>query len=247
MLPDQMIDTTEIPVSEKLKPFHQILEVTEESRTWAAAHLADLPTMLRWVDEPVDLEQTPEGIVFRRAFYITASPAGKRRIAIHLLRGASERDLDYAHHVIERAKAGNLADWRQSTNHTGPHPHWYFNLLLECKELPHDELRPCTDSACIDEWHPHLSNGGQFDFHRGETIDHPEGAYSIAVLRTDDGPWEISVDVDGLSALPEASILRAARDLINDAAWLRAEADRLNAAALAAETAVSVEALRAAA
>jgi len=213
-------------VDARLNSFTPDREVTAHNRAWAAAHLADLPTVYTFhPGDPVKEAVAPSGETFRRAFTIVASPANTRRFNVHLLAGASSEDLSRAHRLIRNARLGHFnADLWQHREDRGI---WVHSKWWERSEGDHrDELRECAVPGCITQWHSWI-DGEQGDLCELEPI---RGEWhSVFGFRAQGREWEASASV--CADPPEGPEgLRAIRDLANDYAWMMVECERLNAA-----------------
>lgn len=213
-----------------------LITVTPSSDTkhaeWAAAHLADLPVRLIFMDPAkakVSLLATEGGQVFRDAFEIVADPAGKKEFRLYLKSGASTTDLEMAQLVIRKAKSGNFnADlWK----HFEDRGTWIHDLAW--KVGPNDrhveQVRECTEAACKDTYHAFYEGSGVNGAHTLEHIEHPKGHYVVHGENVGDGKgWYAWADANDI---PDGRAgLKALRDLLNDFEWMQAECEKLNAA-----------------
>lgn len=211
--------------------------VPDEARTWDAAHFADLPTVVQFVDRDVEEWTVPGGKRYRMAFAIVATPTGVSRFKIRLRRGATSTDLDEARRWIEAAKAGRFSAWEEHTNVATGERYWVFAAGVRRRQ---DDtaylavLHECRRAGCVDDFHPYIDEGKQADFHRSECIEHPDGLYSVGLLCADDEPWVVFVDVSNLEAVEGPPVVRAVKDLVNDVARLETECEHLNAKTAAA-------------
>lgn len=208
--------------------------ISDACRRESAALAAELPTRLVWDSRPVELVPDDDGAVWRRAFRIAlaAEHCGENgaEFVIILREGATSFDLELARMAVACAKQGDLSAWAPCRFAGCGELVWVWrHLYPHDPERHHYGLRPCSEAACTEEVHTYTTLGEQADFHCGERIEHPDGAYSVQLMKVDGEPWEPSAD---LSCFPGgAAGTKAARDLANDFAWLQQEADRLNAAA----------------
>lgn len=207
---------------------------SDERRTWAAAVLAELPTTVGFSDLDVQEWTAPDGILYRQAFTIIATP--NCRFLIKLRNGATRSDLAEAQSRIDSAKKGQLSTWIERPDKRRGGSFWAFARGVQ--QTPNAEpssvlIKACDRPGCVDTHHEILADGRQFDYHGGEHIDHPEHAYSVGIYAADNDPWEVSAECDTIPDGPAG--LKMLRDFTNDYAWMQGEADRLNAAALAAD------------
>ncbi|UOQ56051.1 hypothetical protein MUN78_10080 [Leucobacter allii] len=200
--------------------------VTDEKRAWCAATLADLPTVITFREEPVQVGRDPRGTQFRMAFTIGVTPGNRFRI--NLLAGASPSDLKHAEELIELAKSGrfNPDIWEPST-FKGGRSGWLLDSFWAW-DGKHDvnELRPCTVYGCAKDFHTYR-NGEFNDVHESaERVD--AEFYDIDVSNfEDESRWRPYICF--ADEIPEGPAgLKVLRDAANDFDWLQQHADHLN-------------------
>ncbi|WP_156174973.1 hypothetical protein [Leucobacter sp. Ag1] len=217
--------TVESGQQDRLRPFVPNLEATDEARAWAAATLADLPTVVTFRDDlHVQVEQDAEGRFFRKAFAIACSPSETMRFNINMFSGAGPDDLARAHRVIARAKDGvfNADFWLPRDGGRWVNKLWW---AFDPDKLHPGELRPCMVPGCLADFHEWRDDEFQ-DHHHLEPIVTDQ--YRVLGENWGDG-WKANfideIDCEGPAGL------KLLRDLVNDYAWMQAECDKLNAAA----------------
>lgn len=202
--------------------------ITDASRVWTATALADLPTVIHYrTDCMVKIDRTADGLLMRKAFTIVVTQGN--RFAISLFAGASEKDLDRAELIIALAKRGSFLDtgiWDE----TNPGK-WVMTVYWEWDGEPyHDEIRECTEPACIEPHHVWVNLGRADEYQEDPCVREVvcRDVYKVLLERHHGEKWAVwAYPVRDEFAGPAG--LKALRDLANDYAYLLGEADKLNA------------------
>lgn len=219
---------------EQLRSYAPDPAVSDETKLWAAANLADQGVIVKFATPKVKVrtETDQDGTLMRKAFRITVAPGHRDNFIIHLHKGASTADLQRARDFVALAKAGVYWEqlWERVEFASG-FPGWIFrSFLADGEKYRRNKLRPCLDPDCIEDMHA-WRDREQDEPCTADKLD--TDGYGITVLNFHDGKgwvayscidWELETERD----------LRFLDRLRNDFAYMLGEAKRLNALAVAA-------------
>ncbi|WP_066040875.1 hypothetical protein [Herbiconiux solani] len=85
---------------------------------------------------------------------------------------------------------------------------------------------PCDDTRCTERWHEYdekTALGTPIVIHNGDSIDHPQGHYTVTMIRVTAEGWRLEIEVPRY----ELTVF-SARSLANDINWLSIECEKLN-------------------
>ncbi|SDQ11475.1 hypothetical protein SAMN04488565_0629 [Leucobacter chromiiresistens] len=198
------------------------------ARLWAASHLADLPTVTRFVEQRVRRALDSQGRWVRQAFAVTVRLEEPRRFMIHLYTEATLRDLQTAQRVVECAKVDGVGDQVRGGDlwaRTEYGWRWMGGTVEAGTERHDDEVRECRDAACVDQWHSW--SGDEQNEPCALEIRRPADWCTVHAFRFHGRPWEASCSAitdptEGPQGLQEIRALAEAYE------QMQAECDRLN-------------------